>query len=264
MRYKLTTQDMGPAARCLGNMVPLPQTFQHPLPAASKAMANLKNVRAAIVKVLRDASLSDILKPDTLPDGSAWYGALFVNLAYQCASTFRATDYRGNCNGARIRLLPQSEWPNNVGMDKGLDTREAIALAGRLRSPTQQARLNYSGSYTNASATLSNDFYNYLLTEDWEGWVSKNESIGQWQYNNEGTSGDMVMPGDDLVILYNTTWRAVAQEFAADDAKSKATFASAWSKLMNADRFKGPTGNMCGGGISGVITEPSINSLVIS
>jgi hypothetical protein len=27
----------------------------------------------------------------------------------------------------------------------------------------------------------------------------------------EGTAGDMVMTGDDLVILHNTTWRAVAQ-----------------------------------------------------
>ncbi|KAG1653874.1 hypothetical protein FOA52_003824 [Chlamydomonas sp. UWO 241] len=337
--YKLTTQDMGPAERCLGNMVPAPQPFQHPLPRPGKAVAKLENVRAAIVKALRNASLSDILEPDTLPDGSPWYGALFVNLAYQCALTFRATDYRGGCSGARIRLLPQREWPNNAGMDKvlavvqtmkdqfkdnelswadlivlaaqvaleeagmpqvlfcggrsdaietdddggvhvrdwypdpfvafrdnmrvmGLNEHEAIALMGRLRSPTQQARLNYTGSYTNESATLSNNFYNYLLTEDWQGWVSKNESTGMWQYNNEGTSGNMVMSGDDLVILYNTTWRAVAQEFAADDAKFKSTFASAWSKLMNADRFKGPAGNLCGDGISGVVTEPSINSVV--
>ncbi|KAG1655001.1 hypothetical protein FOA52_008410 [Chlamydomonas sp. UWO 241] len=126
----------------------------------------------------------------------------------------------------------------------GLDVSEAVALMGRLRSPTQQARLHYTGSYTNESATFSNDYFNYLLTADWQGWVSKNESTDAWQYNREGTSGDMVMNSDDLVILYNTTWRAVAQEFAADDAKFKSTFASAWSKLMNADRFKGPAGNL--------------------
>merc|ERR1711908_112431 len=38
---------------------------------------------------------------------------------------------------------------------------------------------------------------------------------------------------------------AVAQEYAVDEASFKAELATAWTKLMTADRFDGPTGNVC-------------------
>ncbi len=39
--------------------------------------------------------------------------------------------------------------------------------------------------------------------------------------------------------------RSAAVDFAADDALLQADFGAAWSKLMNADRFQGPTGSVC-------------------
>jgi catalase (peroxidase I) len=38
---------------------------------------------------------------------------------------------------------------------------------------------------------------------------------------------------------------AIAKEYAADNAKFLKAFAAAWTKLMNADRFKGPAGSVC-------------------
>ena len=49
----------------------------------------------------------------------------------------------------------------------------------------------------------------------------------------------------DLLFRTDAELGAIAQEFAADDALFRAEFAAAWTKLINADRFDGPTGNLC-------------------
>jgi catalase-peroxidase len=107
--YKLTTRDMGPYARCVqapGTVLPPPQTFQFPLPAAAAQLPDWTAVRAALRKVMR--SSSPLLPPDQAADGSPYYGAVFVELAWQCATTFRRTDYLGGCNGARIQVADES------------------------------------------------------------------------------------------------------------------------------------------------------------
>lgn len=113
--YKLTTRDMGPYSRCAGTDVPPPQEFQLPLPDPPKTPSqNFNEATQAIKDILFSPQPS--IAPDVF-EGRSSYVALLVTLAYQCASTFRSTDYMGGCNGARIRLPPQRDWPSNVGMD---------------------------------------------------------------------------------------------------------------------------------------------------
>ena len=113
--YKLTTFDMGPVTRCVGDLVPPAQPFQNPLPPPPPQLPNFTMVRQLI-----QASLYAPITPNAIPadivNGRFYYGALFVQLAWNCASTFRATDYRGGCNGATIRFEPQLSWDVNVGM----------------------------------------------------------------------------------------------------------------------------------------------------
>lgn len=100
-RYKLLTRDMGPHTRCAGTDVPPPLDFQLPLADTPAELPSYTRAKWAIKRVLeRDPS----------------YSAMFVTLAYQCASTFRTTDYIGGCNGARIRFPPQIDWASNAGL----------------------------------------------------------------------------------------------------------------------------------------------------
>ncbi len=101
--YKLMTRDMGPVVRCLGKNVPPAQPFQNPLPPASKIAVNYDGVKSDIQKLI---------------DGKSISAADLATLAYQCASTFRVTDYSGGCNGARIRFSPEKDWKSNAGLGK--------------------------------------------------------------------------------------------------------------------------------------------------
>lgn len=117
--YHLTSHDMGPHSRCIGPFVPPPQSWQHPLPPppSPDQLPNLDDVKTRILAVMRPASPHSALAPDSDGKSLYYYGAAFVKLAWQCAATFRRTDYQGGCNGARVRFAPQALWDVNRGMD---------------------------------------------------------------------------------------------------------------------------------------------------
>ena len=117
--YKLTARDMGPHARCIGDDVPPPQPWQFPLPPPPPPadLPDFEEVREAVSRAIIEPN--PVLPPDEY-DGQPYYGALFVRLAWACASTFRSTDYLGGCNGARIRFPPQRDWPVNTALDGAL------------------------------------------------------------------------------------------------------------------------------------------------
>lgn len=109
--FKLTHRDMGPKARYIGPDVPQEDLiWQDPVPAGSAI------------------SETDIaaLKAHILASGLST--AELVATAWDSARTFRASDYRGGANGARIRLAPQKDWVGNepVRLQKVLTVLEGI------------------------------------------------------------------------------------------------------------------------------------------
>jgi len=312
--YKLVTRDMGPVTRCVGPWVPPPQPFQNPLPPPPTMFPAWSAVGDFVTKVI-SLDASNILTPDYI-NGQPYYGAIFVHLAYQSASSFRHTDYLGGANGGRIRFDPESTWPSNIAMDKalhilnpiqtafknlswadlivyaggvalsagsttkfsfcpgrtdasngmasefikptsnfsatvwemrsaaqlmGLTDEETVVLSGRPRSKSQMERMGYFGSWSPNPATLSNQYFITLLNETWQPY--KVMSSGMMQYKAMGK--DFYMVQTDLNLLWDTTYMAFAQNFAGDNNYFLSMFSATWTKLMNIDRFAGPTGNVC-------------------
>ncbi|KAJ3172548.1 hypothetical protein HDU88_005876 [Geranomyces variabilis] len=301
--YKLMSRDVGPATRCQGSRVPPPQPFQNPLPAAPAKLANFDAVRADLVKILTGKSYI----PGDGPSGQ-YYGALFVELAWRSASTFRITDHFGGANGARIRLSPEKDYADNVGMDKVLEVLSAVkskypkglswadlivlagevalehagskplhfvggrvdavdgknpaprnyyynatiaardtmqvmgftpahyvALAARLRSPSQQARLGLGAkTYTSHVDAFSNQYFNILLQNHWvpTGVISK---TGAKQYKSDGYGEPRFVTDADLALIWDPEFRSFVEKFAQDGQLLQNVFAEAWSALMKAD-----------------------------
>ena len=63
------------------------------------------------------------------------------------------------------------------------------------------------------------------------------------EYQADGK--ELYMVPTDLDILYQADFLAVAQDFASDKKLFLNAFSSAWTALMNADRFSGPLGSAC-------------------
>jgi catalase-peroxidase len=128
--FKLTHRDLGPKSRYLGADVPAEDLiWQDPIPAVDYD--------------LTDADIADLKAQILASDLSI---AELVATAWDSARTFRASDFRGGANGARIRLAPQKNWEGNeperlqrvlavlegirVGFAKPVSIADMIVLAG--------------------------------------------------------------------------------------------------------------------------------------
>ena len=119
----------------------------------------------------------------------------------------------------------------------GLTAQEMTVLIGGIRVLGANYGNSSQGVFTNQQGVLSNDFFITLtdMTYSWKptgknsyDLVERKTGLAKWTASRV-----------DLVFGSNSILRAYAEVYAQDDSKEKFVndFISAWSKVMNADRF---------------------------
>ena len=128
--------------------------------------------------------------------------------------------------------------PSDALIDKaallGLSPAEMTALVGGLRVLGANAGGSQHGVFTDKPGTLSNDFFVNLLDQS-TSWAPK----GDGTFEGKGPDGAVRWTATevDLVFGSNSELRAICEVYAYDQGKFQADFASAWTKVMQADRF---------------------------
>ncbi len=120
-----------------------------------------------------------------------------------------------------------------------LTAPEMTALVGGLRVLGANSGDSQVGVLTDRPEALTNDFFVNLLDMDT---VWKPTSAESTTFEARDRDGNLKWTGSraDLVFGSNSELRALAEVYAADDAKEKfaADFVAAWDKVMNLDRFE--------------------------
>ncbi len=120
----------------------------------------------------------------------------------------------------------------------GLTAPEMTVLIGGLRVLDANYKKSKHGVFTETPGLLTNDFFVNLL--DMKTIWSQSQLEGVYGGVDRKT-GEVKWTATrvDLIFGSNSELRAISEVYAASNAKEKfvSDFASAWSKVMNADRF---------------------------
>jgi catalase-peroxidase len=120
-----------------------------------------------------------------------------------------------------------------------LTVPEMTVLVGGMRALDANAGSTQHGVFTDRPGTLSNDFFVNLLDMSTQ-WAKSSESEGLYEGRDRGT-GEIKWTATpvDLIFGANAELRAVAEAYAANDAREKFVhdFVAAWTKVMTLDRF---------------------------
>lgn len=120
-------------------------------------------------------------------------------------------------------------------MVMGLSDREVVALLGGVHSLGEMKR-PFSGAWTADPESFDNSYFATLAGERW---VSYTSPDGEPMYKAEGKA--LFMQQTDMFLLEDEHLRSIVSEYAANSAVFLAEFAAAWTQLIVADRFDGPT-----------------------
>jgi catalase-peroxidase len=120
-----------------------------------------------------------------------------------------------------------------------LTAPELTVLIGGLRVLGANAGKSKHGVFTQRPETLTNDFFVNLLDMGTE-WKAQSDARDVFEGHDRAT-GKLKWTGTraDLIFGSHSQLRALAEVYGSTDAKEKFVkdFVSAWSKVMNLDRF---------------------------
>ncbi|MFK4149904.1 catalase/peroxidase HPI [Streptomyces sp. NPDC004065] len=120
-----------------------------------------------------------------------------------------------------------------------LSAPEMTVLVGGLRVLGANHQQSQLGVFTTTPGSLTNDFFVNLLDLGTT-WQATSEDRTTFE-GRDAATGEVKWAGSraDLVFGSNSELRAVAEVYAADDAKEKFVhdFVAAWAKVMDLDRF---------------------------
>ena len=120
-----------------------------------------------------------------------------------------------------------------------LTVPEMTVLIGGMRALNANAGQAEHGVLTNQPGTLSNDFFVNLLDMSTQ-WSKSSTSEGVYE-GRDRTTGEVKWTATpvDLIFGSNSELRAIAEVYAADDARDKFVrdLVDAWTKVMTLDRF---------------------------
>ncbi|AMW06982.1 hydroperoxidase [Gemmatimonas phototrophica] len=121
----------------------------------------------------------------------------------------------------------------------GLTAPEMTVLVGGMRALGANYGASRHGVFTDRPETLTNDFFVNLLDMGTK-WAPLS-AAGDVFEGRDRVTGDVKWTATrvDLIFGSHSELRALAEVYAQDDAKEKFVhdFVSAWTKVMNADRF---------------------------
>ncbi|MBK8185499.1 MAG: catalase/peroxidase HPI [Candidatus Competibacteraceae bacterium] len=120
-----------------------------------------------------------------------------------------------------------------------LTVPEMTVLVGGLRTLNANTGQSAHGVFTDRPGTLGNDFFVNLLDMSTQ-WSKSAKTEGLYEGRDRKTGNvKWTATPVDLVFGSNSELRAVAEFYAANDAREKFVqdFVAAWTKVMNLDRF---------------------------
>jgi catalase-peroxidase len=120
-----------------------------------------------------------------------------------------------------------------------LSVPEMTVLVGGMRALDDNTGNTNHGVFTDKPGNLSNDFFVNLLDMSTK-WSKSEKSAGLYE-GHDRQSGQLQWTATpvDLIFGSNSELCAVAQVYAADEAKDKyvSDFIKAWTKVTTLDRF---------------------------